>query len=134
MDSRAIRILCVEDDKDSCEMLTVLLSLANDDYAVTAVHDAAKAMELISAGPFDLYVLDMWLPDIDGLQLTRWIRETGSSKPIVFFTAVAKDADRENALNAGATAFLVKPNDLDQLTPTVERLLGQSGMSASQFK
>ena len=131
MNSRLPRILCVEDDKDSCEMMEMLLSLADDGYAVTGVQDASRAMELISVGPYDLYVLDQWLPGIDGLQLSRWIRETDAATPIVFFTAVAKATDRDNAMNAGADAFLVKPNDLDQLVPTVERLLAQSRAVAS---
>ncbi|MBC7901168.1 MAG: response regulator [Saprospiraceae bacterium] len=125
------RILCVEDDEDSCEMLNVLLSLADDSYSVTGVHDAERAMELIAIESFDLYVVDIWLPKIDGLELSRWIRRTGSVKPIVFFTAIAKDSDRANAMNAGADAFLIKPNDLDRLVPTVERLLTESRMSAA---
>lgn len=117
------RILCVEDDVDSCEMIQMLLTLSDDSYNVTGVHHASEAMERISAEPFDLYVLDMWLPEIDGLELCRWIRKIDSKTPVIFFTAIGKDSDREAALQAGANEFLIKPNDLDQLVPTIERIL-----------
>ena len=117
------RILCVEDDVDSCEMIQMLLTLSDDSYSVTGVHHASEAMERISAEPFDLYVLDMWLPEIDGLELCRWIRKIDSKTPVIFFTAIGKDSDREAALQAGANEFLIKPNDLDQLVPTIERIL-----------
>ncbi len=120
------RILCVEDDVDSCEMIQMLLTLSDDAYSVTGVHHASEAMEHIAAEPFDLYILDMWLPEIDGLELCRWIRKIDSRTPVVFFTAVAKAADREAAINAGATAFLIKPNDLDDLVPTIERILTEN--------
>ena len=117
------RILCVEDDVDSCEMIQMLLTLSDDSYNVTGVHHASEAMERIAAEPFDLYVLDMWLPEIDGLELCRWIRKIDSKTPVIFFTAIGKDSDREAALQAGANEFLIKPNDLDQLVPTIERIL-----------
>ena len=117
------RILCVEDDVDSCEMIQMLLTLSDDSYSVTGVHHASEAMERIAAEPFDLYVLDMWLPEIDGLELCRWIRKIDSKTPVIFFTAIGKDSDREAALQAGANEFLIKPNDLDQLVPTIERIL-----------
>lgn len=120
------RILCVEDDVDSCEMLQMLLTLSDDTYDVTGVHHAAEAIELIEKDPFDLYVLDMWLPQIDGLELCRFIRKTDSTSPVIFFTAIGKAADREAAMQAGANDFLIKPNDLDQLVPTIERFLTEN--------
>lgn len=124
--SPVCRILCVEDDVDSCEMIQMLLTLSDEAYNVTGVHHASEAMERIAAEPFDLYILDMWLPEIDGLELCRWIRKIDSLTPVIFFTAVGKDADRDAAMNAGANDFLIKPNDLDQLVPTIERLLTQN--------
>lgn len=117
------RILCVEDDLDSCEMLSFMLSSIDDAYDVTGIHHAAEAKELITAKQFDLYVLDMWLPDIDGLELCRWIRGREANTPIVFFTASVQEADRRMAMDAGGSAFLKKPNDLENLAPTVKNLL-----------
>jgi two-component system response regulator QseB len=118
------RILCVEDDKDSSEMIKKFLQLSNGEYLVTTAEDGATALDLISKEPFDLYILDNWLPEMDGMEICRRIRESGSTKPIIFFSAMVRAADRESALEAGANEYLLKPNDLDIIAETVERLLG----------
>lgn len=117
------RILCVEDDRDSSEMIKKFLQLSNDKYLVITAEDGTTALDLISKEPFDLYILDNWLPEMDGLEICRRIRESGSTKPIVFFSAMVRAADRESALEAGANEYLLKPNDLDIIAETVERLL-----------
>lgn len=123
MKSLKSRVLCVEDDLDSCEMLTYMLSSSADAHDVTGVHHADQAMALISTRPFDLYVLDIRLPDTDGFELCRWIRRRDTNVPIVFFTANAEAATRKKAMEAGGDAFLIKPNDLDKLAAAVRRLL-----------
>ena len=119
-------ILCVEDDKDSCDMIKRFLQLTNPEYVITTAEDGAAALSLIQTGSFDLYLLDSWLPGMDGMELCRRIREMGSNKPIVFFSAMVRSHDRETALEAGADAYLLKPNDLDILPETVARLLDAS--------
>ena len=132
MEVKGKRILCVEDDKDSREMLSVMLGQADREYDVSAVGTAAEALELSGRQPFDLYVLDIWLPGMDGLSLCRRIRERGSKAPIIFFSAMVRPADRDYALAAGANDFLVKPNDVDKFVATVERLLNEAaGAKAS---
>lgn len=126
------RILCVEDDLDSCEMLAFMLSSTEDAHEVTGVHHSAQAKVLITTKQFDLYVLDIRLPDTDGLELCKWIRRRDANTPIVFFTANAQEADRRKAMDAGGDAFLIKPNDLDKLTPTVMRLLESSYVAANR--
>lgn len=123
MNSLKSRVLCVEDDLDSCEMLTYMLSSTADAYDVTGVHHADQAMALISTRSFDLYVLDVWLRDIDGFELCRWIRRRDANVPIVFFTANGQAVNRSKAMEAGGDAFLIKPNDLDTLPATVQTLL-----------
>ena len=123
MDLQTPRILCVEDDRDSCEMIKTFLQLSNDEYLVTTAEDGATALDLISKEPFDLYILDNWLPEMDGMEICRRIRQSGSTKPIIFFSAMVRAADRESAFEAGATEYLLKPNDLDIIAETVERLL-----------
>ena len=122
----APRILCVEDDKDSREMIQTLLRNAGKNYSVTAVGTGAEALSLNTKNPFDLYILDIWLPGMDGFELCRRIRERGSTKPIIFFSAMVRPDDRKYGLAAGANEFLVKPNDLDIFAETVERLLNHS--------
>lgn len=120
------RILCVEDNKDSREMIRVMLSRANADYDITTVETAAEAIALNGKGHFDLYVLDISLPGMDGLSLCRRLRDGGTTGPIIFFSAMVQPHDRQYCLDAGADAFLVKPADLDVFADTVERLLSES--------
>lgn len=118
------RILCVEDNRDSREMIATLLRQSNKNYQITAVETAAEALALNAKVAFDLYILDIWLPGMDGVELCRRLRERGITKPIMFFSAMGvQTKDRDYVLAAGADDFLVKSVDLDQFTNTVERLL-----------
>jgi len=118
------RILCVEDNRDSREMIATLLRETNRDYVVTAVETAAEALALNGTTTFDLYILDIWLPGMDGVELCRRLRERGVRQPIMFFSAMGVQAkDRDYVLAAGANEFLVKSVDLDRFTETVDRLL-----------
>lgn len=121
------RILCVEDNRDSREMLKSLLSINGHSYDVTAVETAAEALALDGKESFDLYVLDIWLPGMDGVDLCRRLRDRGRTSPILFFSAMGvKPADRDYVLAAGADEFLVKTVDIDKLLPTIERLLSDA--------
>ena len=124
MSEQRTRILCVEDNRDSREMIATLLRQANDRYDVTAVETAAEALELDGKIKFDLYILDIWLPGMDGLELGRRLRERGVKKPIMFVSAMGvQTKDRDYVLASGADEFLLKSIDLDRFTETVERLL-----------
>jgi two-component system response regulator RegX3 len=122
------RILCVEDNRDSREMIAMLLRETDNSYDVTAVETAAEALALDGKNTFDLYILDIWLPGMDGVELCRRLRDRGVTKPIMFFSAMGVQAkDRDYVLAAGADEFLVKSVDLDRFTETVSRLLNGSG-------
>jgi two-component system response regulator RegX3 len=122
------RILCVEDNRDSREMIAILLRETDNSYDVTAVETAAEALALDGKNTFDLYILDIWLPGMDGVELCRRLRDRGVTKPIMFFSAMGVQAkDRDYVLAAGADEFLVKSVDLDRFTETVSRLLNGSG-------
>ena len=128
MPDQKARILCVEDNRDSREMIATLLRGTNKDYDVTAVETAAEALALNGKDRFDLYILDIWLPGMDGVDLCRRLRERGVTEPIMFFSAMGVQAkDRDYVLSAGADEFLVKSVDLDRFTETVERLLNGDG-------
>lgn len=127
MPEQKARILCVEDNRDSREMIATLLREANNGYDVTAVETAAEALALNGKNSFDLYILDIWLPGMDGVDLCRRLRERGVTRPIMFFSAMGvQTKDRDYVLAAGADEFLVKSVDLDRFTDTVERLLNGS--------
>jgi two-component system response regulator RegX3 len=124
MSETKARILCVEDNRDSREMIATLLRQSNEDYQVTAVETAAEALALNGKSQYDLYILDIWLPGMDGVELCRRLRERGVTKPIMFFSAMGVQIkDRDYVLAAGADEFLVKSIDLDRFIETVERLL-----------
>ena len=122
------RILCVEDNRDSREMIVTLLREADHSYDVTAVETAAEALELCAKNRFDLYILDIWLPGMDGVELCRRLRDRGVIEPIMFFSAMGvQTKDRDYVLSAGANEFLIKSVDLDRFTATVSRLLNGAG-------
>ncbi len=124
--SSEIEILYVEDDRDSREMLANLVKYSRDEYRVTTVTTAAEALDLIGKRVFDLYILDIWLPGMDGMSLCRRLRERGIQAPIIFYSAMVKPEDREFGLAAGANEFLVKPGDIERLLTSIDRFVGQT--------
>lgn len=113
------RVLCVDDDEDSRVMLVTLLRLAL--IEAKAVGTAAQALSLIKAEHFDLYVLDAWLPEIDGFELCRRMRAFDPQIPIIFFSGAAYETDKRKGIEAGADAYLTKP-DIYQLVSSVKQL------------
>jgi CheY-like chemotaxis protein len=114
-------ILCVEDDEETCKMLCSLLGLINCETSTAA--NATEALEKIASERFDLYLLDNWLPGGSGVELCMKIRETDPSTPIIFYSGAALPSEREEALAAGAQAYLIKPLDVAALVETVQNLL-----------
>ena len=121
MPPHAKRILCVDDDEDTCALLAGLLGLV--DCHVTTAATAAQALALTARGRFDLYLLDNWLPGGSGVGLCREIRRSDPSTPVVFYSGAALDSERDEALAAGAQVYLIKPGDVALLVETVRRLL-----------
>ena len=115
------RILLVDDDEESCQMMSILLSLNDRSIDVVSAGTAAEALNLIEREKFDLLILDYWLPDATGVNLCHRIREFDTQTPIVFYSGMARETDRRSATGAGADAYLVKPNDLDRLPEIVHR-------------
>lgn len=114
------RVLCVDDDEDCRLMLIMLLRLAL--IEAKAVGTAAEALTSIAAERFDLYLLDSRLPDLDGLELCRRMRVSDPDTPVVFFSGQAYEADKLKGIEAGADAYLVKP-DLEGLVASITQLV-----------
>jgi DNA-binding response OmpR family regulator len=112
------RVLYVDDDPDSRMMLVLLMKYASID--VRAVGTAAQALALLKQEHFDLYLLDSWLPDLDGLELCRRVRTYAPHTPIVFFSGAAYETDRVRGIAAGADAYIAKP-DIDGLLARVKQ-------------
>ena len=100
------RILVIDDDIDLCELLTDYLT--TEGFAVEVVHDGEAGPERALAGDFDLVVLDVMLPGIDGFEVLRRLR-TGSATPVLMLTARGDDVDRIVGLEMGADDYLPKP-------------------------
>lgn len=120
------RILYVDDDNDSCELARVMLNLFDSSWLVTSARSAEEAIALIEKEAFDLYVFDYSLPKISGIELCRYIRRFDSDTPILFFSALARNAEITEAKAAGANEYLLKPNDLEKFPETVKRFLDKN--------
>ena len=120
------RILYVEDDSDSRDMIRVLLR----DHELVMAASLTQGLELARHTQFDLYVVDGTFEDGTGVELCHELRAIDNSTPILFFTGLAGTANLEEAMEAGAQAYLIKPNDIDRLESKVEQLLGSPGPEA----
>ena len=117
------RVLCVDDDLDACEMLSVLLK--SHLIEVTCAQSATEAWPLIRAEYFDLYLLDAWLPNLDGFEFCRQIRAFDSNTPILFYSGAAYDVDKLKGIAAGANAYVIKP-DVEGLIETISNLIAKA--------
>jgi CheY-like chemotaxis protein len=121
------RILCVDDHFDTSEMLQVLLS--DEDYEVCTAATMEEACQLATESKFDLYVLDRRLPDGTGMKLCETLQQLTPDVPCIFYTGDAYEIHRHEALNAGAAAYVAKP-DIDGLIDTVHKLLSEQQCEA----
>ena len=116
-----MRILVVEDDPVLRDGLS--RSLRNDGYAVEVTDDGKLADQLLSVHSFDLVVLDLGLPGLDGLEVLRRLRRRASTVPVLILTARDSIVDRVNGLDVGADDYLVKPFELAELEARVRALM-----------
>jgi DNA-binding response OmpR family regulator len=107
------RVLYVDDDEDSREMLSVILKVRG--IETKAVGTGGEALSAIQTEHFELYLLDGWLPDLDGFELCRQMRDFDSQTPILFFSGTGCDADKKMGYQAGANGYVVKPSVSDLL-------------------
>lgn len=114
-------ILLVDDDKRIVEMLR--RALAYDGYSVDVAYRGHEALQKAIERPPDLYILDVMLPGLSGLEVTRRVRAGGDQTPILMLTAKDAIADRVAGLDMGADDYLVKPIDLDELLARVRAQL-----------
>ncbi len=123
------RILIVEDEENL--RITLQDNLEEEGYRVSAVGDGAGARDLWSKQPFDLFVLDVALPDTDGYTLCREIRERGFAARVLMLTARTLEDDLVRGFEAGADDYLAKPYRLRELLARVHALL-RRGSAATQ--
>ena len=119
------RILYVDDNSDDRDLAVVMFNYSDTDCQVISAESAEEALWLIEKEPFDAYIFDCWLPEMSGVELCRYIRQFDPDTPILFFSALARPNEVAEALEAGASDYLVKPNDLERLPETVKRYLSE---------
>ncbi|MYM83472.1 response regulator [Duganella sp. FT50W] len=114
-------LLLVEDDRELAHGLSS--SLAQSDYVTDVVHDGLGAIDACKHTAYDLVILDLGLPDMDGLEVLRHLRKAGLVAPVLILTARLDLDDRVSGLDAGADDYLAKPFDLPELEARLRALL-----------
>jgi CheY-like chemotaxis protein len=119
------KILLVEDNEMNRDMLS--RRLTRKGYEVTMAVDGREGVEMAKQGGYDLILMDMSLPEIDGWEATRQLRAAEETRgvPIIALTAHAMAGDREKALEAGCDDYDTKPIELERLLSKMEGLLSK---------
>jgi CheY-like chemotaxis protein len=121
MVEKSRQVLFVEDNADTRDLAE--FSLQNEGFTVITAQTADEGLALARTKPFALILLDIGLPDKDGLELCREIRRFDQQTPIVFYTAFAELLDQEEATKAGAQGTLRKPEDTPRLGEAARKLI-----------
>jgi two-component system alkaline phosphatase synthesis response regulator PhoP len=123
------RILLVEDEENIRE--TLKLNLELEGYEVVAVGNGKDVMKVYNDQHFDLILLDIMLPEVDGLQLCEQIRLSDTDIPIIFLTARDAGIDRIQGLKKGADDYITKPFHLEEILLRIQNLLKRSQKQSS---
>jgi two-component system response regulator TrcR len=120
-DGRPIRVLLVDDEQALTEL--VRMALRYEEWIVDVAHDGRQAIAAFEATDPDVVVLDIMLPDLDGLEILQRLRERCTQTPVLFLTARDSVSDRVKGLTRGADDYMTKPFDLDELVARLRGLL-----------
>jgi len=119
-----MRVLLVEDDSDLGSGLQV--ALKPEGYTVDWLTDGLQALQALETDCFDLVILDLGLPRLDGLSILRQVRAQGKNTPILILTARDAVQDRIDGLDSGADDYLIKPFEMTELKARIRALLRRS--------
>jgi len=115
------RILIIDDDPHFLRVLQRILS--GEQFSVAATSNPCDAIELVRSNNFELIICDLRMPDCDGLNLLQAIRSAGNEVPVIILTAYGEVDTYLEAMNAGATEYLNKPIQSDELVQVVRNCL-----------
>ncbi|WP_438482065.1 response regulator transcription factor [Oleiharenicola lentus] len=122
------KILIAEDDANI--RLGLVATLESESYAVTAAGDGAQAKKFFAQQKFDLVILDVMMPQVNGYDVCRDLRASGSRVPVLLLTAKSEEIDKVVGLKLGADDYLTKPFGVQELLARVEALLRRGRLSA----
>ncbi|HAL82128.1 MAG TPA: DNA-binding response regulator [Mucilaginibacter sp.] len=125
-----VNICLVEDEQKVAAF--ICKGLEEQGYKLKAAKDGFTAKSMLQTDEFDLLILDVMLPDINGIELCRQIRLTDSQTPILMLTALDQVHSKVSGLKAGADDYLVKPFHFSELLARIEALLRRKNVKASQ--
>ena len=123
------RILVVEDEKDLAD--TIKLNLELEDYHPIVVNDGLDAISAFKEQSFDLVILDIMIPSINGIEVCENIRLQDSSLPIMFLSAKSRSEDRILGLKKGGDDYLTKPFNLEELILRISNLIARNETNTS---
>jgi two-component system response regulator AtoC len=122
------RILVVDDDKVSCRLFTEVLE--GEGHEVRNADSGEEALERLRGEPYDLLLVDVRMPGITGLEVTRTVRQEQPQLPIIVMTAFGSIETAVEAIQEGAVDYVSKPMNLDELKKIISRALGQRELNA----
>ena len=126
-----MKILVVEDEKLLADSIQALLEAKG--FQVEAVYDGISGAEYAQLGVYDLLILDVMMPGLDGYQVARQVRAHRCATPILMLTARSAIEDRIEGLNAGADYYLTKPFDSRELLACINALLRRQGNQVDEL-
>lgn len=115
-----MRLLLAEDEKELSKALTAIL--VHNNYSVDAVYNGREALEYINCENYDGVILDIMMPEIDGITVLKNIREKGNSVPVIMLTAKSEIDDRVLGLDCGADDYLTKPFAMKELLARIRAM------------
>lgn len=121
------RILVVEDDKKIQELIVEFLS--SESYIVDSADDGLSGFELYKENAYDLIILDVMMPILDGLSLCKMIRKSDDTTPIIFLTALGSEEDEIKGFDSKADDYITKPFSFNVLIRRVQSMLKRSTMA-----
>ena len=124
-------VLCVDADRETADLYATLM---RRQYRLTIAASALDALRLSNERSFDAFILDFWIPDWSGVALCRHIRKSDPHVPVIFCTSARKDGDRDRAVRAGASAYLLKPLDPPLLLSKLRGLLGLASVHGARAR
>ncbi len=116
-----MKILLVDDEHQLVEALSVILK--QNKYSVDCAYNGEQGLDLALSGIYDLIILDIMMPKIDGLKLLKEVRRNKIDVPVLFLTAKSEIADKITGLNLGADDYITKPFNTDELLARIKALL-----------